>query len=81
MISPIEYSLQVILVSISRVLSPGPLFFINILYGSKYGSYVGLKIALGHTIVELPLVIVLSYGLYTFSSFYVSDMVLSFIDQ
>jgi threonine/homoserine/homoserine lactone efflux protein len=79
MISPIEFSLQVILVSISGVLSPGPLFFITILYGSKYGSSVGLKIALGHTIVELPLVIVLSYGLYTFSSFYVSDMVLSFI--
>jgi hypothetical protein len=32
--SPIEFSLQVILVSISGVLSPGPLFFINILYGS-----------------------------------------------
>ena len=71
--SPIEFSLQVILVSTSGVLSPGPLFFINILYGSKYGSFVGLKIASGHAIVEFPLIIMLSYGLYTFSSLNFSD--------
>ena len=65
--SPIEFSLQVILVSTSGVLSPGPLFFINILYGSRYGSFVGLKIASGHAIVEFPLIISLSYGLYSFS--------------
>ncbi|MGE5633974.1 MAG: lysine transporter LysE, partial [Deltaproteobacteria bacterium] len=79
MMSPIEFSLQVILVSTSGVLSPGPLFFINLLYGSRYGSFVGLKIASGHAIVEFPLIIVLSYGLYTFSSLYVSDAIFKFI--
>jgi threonine/homoserine/homoserine lactone efflux protein len=77
--SPLEFSLQVILISTSGVLSPGPLFFINLLYGSKYGSFVGLKIALGHTIVEFPLIIILSYGLYTFSSFNVSDIIFKVI--
>ena len=77
--SPIEFSLQVILGSTSGVLSPGPLFFINILYGSKYGSFVGLKIALGHAIVEFPLIIMLSYGLYTFSSLDVSDAIFKVI--
>jgi len=78
--SPIEFSLQVILVSTSGVLSPGPLFFINILYGSKYGSFVGLKIASGHAIVEFPLVIALSYGLYSFSyNLHVSDIIFKFI--
>ncbi|HEU5172103.1 MAG TPA: LysE family transporter [Nitrososphaeraceae archaeon] len=77
--SPIEFSLQVILVSTSGVLSPGPLFFINLLYGSRYGSFVGLKIASGHAIVEFPLVIVLSYGLYTFSSLDVSDAIFKYI--
>src|SRR5215204_6540901 len=77
--SPIEFSLQVILVSTSGVLSPGPLFFINILYGSKYGSFVGLKIASGHAIVEFPLIIMLSYGLYTFSSLDVSDAIFTVI--
>jgi threonine/homoserine/homoserine lactone efflux protein len=78
--SPIEFSLQVILVSTSGVLSPGPLFFINILYGSKYGSFVGLKIASGHAIVEFPLIIALSYGLYSFSyTLYLSDVIFKFI--
>ena len=78
--SPIEFSLQVILVSTSGVLSPGPLFFINILYGSKYGSFVGLKIASGHAIVEFPLIIALSYGLYSFSyTLHVSDTIVKFI--
>ncbi|MGZ5511383.1 MAG: LysE family translocator [Nitrososphaeraceae archaeon] len=78
--SPIEFSLQVILVSTSGVLSPGPLFFINILYGSKYGSFVGLKIASGHAIVEFPLIIALSYGLYSFSyTLHVSDVIFKVI--
>src|ERR671910_739159 len=79
MMSPIEFSLQVILISTSGVLSPGPLFFINLLYGTRYGSFVGLKIASGHAIVEFPLIIILSYGLYTFSSFNVSDVIFKFI--
>ena len=79
--SPIEFSLQVILVSTSGVLSPGPLFFINILYGSKYGSFVGLKIASGHAIVEFPLIIAISYSLYSFSSYtsHLSDVIFKFI--
>src|SRR5687768_6650247 len=79
MMPPIEFSLQVILISTSGVLSPGPLFFINLLYGTRYGSFVGLKIASGHAIVEFPLIIILSYGLYTFSSFNVSDVIFKFI--
>jgi threonine/homoserine/homoserine lactone efflux protein len=78
--SPIEFSLQIILVSTSGVLSPGPLFFINILYGSKYGSFVGLKIASGHAIVEFPLIIALSYGLYSFSyTLHLSDVIFKVI--
>jgi threonine/homoserine/homoserine lactone efflux protein len=78
--SPIEFSLQVILVSTSGVLSPGPFFFTNALYRSKYGSFVGLKIASGHAIVEFPLIIALSYGLYSFSyNLHVSDIIFKFI--
>ena len=78
--SPIEFSLQVILVSTSGVLSPGPLFFINVLYGSRYGSFIGLKIASGHAIVEFPLIIALSYGLYSFSyTSHLSEVIIKFI--
>ena len=46
------------LVSAPGVLSPGPLFFVNIIYGSKMGITAGIKIAY-HTMVELPLIIIL----------------------
>ncbi|PWU81466.1 MAG: hypothetical protein DLM72_06760 [Candidatus Nitrosopolaris wilkensis] len=50
--NPLEFAGEVILVSASGVLSPGPLFFINIIYGSKQGITAGIKIAFGHTMVE-----------------------------
>ena len=53
------FAAAVILISMSGVMSPGPLFVSNILYGIKHGFVSGLKIALGHTIVELPLVILI----------------------
>jgi threonine/homoserine/homoserine lactone efflux protein len=59
----LEFAGEVILVSLSGVLSPGPLFFANLIYGSKEGFISGIKIAFGHTIVELPLIILLAIGL------------------
>src|ERR671919_112641 len=63
----VEFSMQVILLSASGVLSPGPLFFANLFYGGKEGVRSGIKIALGHTIVELPLILIISLGLIGFS--------------
>ena len=65
--NPLEFAGEVILVSATGVLSPGPLFFTNIIYRSKQGVTAGIKIAFGHTIVEFPLVIALALGLFTFS--------------
>jgi threonine/homoserine/homoserine lactone efflux protein len=69
--NPLQFAGEVILVSASGVLSPGPLFFI-IIYGSKQGVTGGIKIAFGHTIVEFPLVITLALGLFTFSQVFVN---------
>ncbi|MGB8026236.1 MAG: LysE family transporter [Nitrososphaeraceae archaeon] len=56
----VEMGLQIILVSVSGVLSPGPLLFANLAL-SKYGGFwSGIKIAVGHTIIELPVIILLS---------------------
>ena len=56
----VEMGLQIILVSVSGVFSPGPLLFANLAV-SKYGGFwSGIKIAVGHTIIELPLIILLS---------------------
>jgi len=71
--SPLEFFFYVIIVSTSGVFSPGPLFFINLFYGSKYGSLMGLKIAIGHTLVEFPLLVLLFYGVNTFSAVSISD--------
>ena len=40
-------------------MAPGPLFAANITYGLRGGAKAGVKMAVGHTIVELPLVILL----------------------
>ena len=53
----------VILVTVSGALAPGPLFFGLLLNGSKQGARAGVSCAVGHTIIEFPLVIALALGL------------------
>ena len=65
----IDFAAQVIFISASGVLSPGPLFLANLIYGSKLGYYSGIKIASGHAIVELPLIVILALGVIGFFSF------------
>jgi len=63
----VEMGLQIILVSVSGVFSPGPLLFANLAL-SKYGGFwSGIKIAIGHTIIELPVIILLSLPFVVFS--------------
>jgi threonine/homoserine/homoserine lactone efflux protein len=71
--SPLEFAGEVILVSASGVLSPGPLFFIKIIYMTKQGLIGGIKIAFGHTMLEFPLVVTLVLGLLTFSHIFVNN--------
>jgi len=59
------FALVVIVISASGVMSPGPLFAANIFYGLKGGTKAGLKMAYGHTVVELPLVILLGFGAFS----------------
>jgi threonine/homoserine/homoserine lactone efflux protein len=68
--NPLQFADEVILVSASGVLSPGPLFFI-IIYGSKQGVTGGIKIAFA--IVEFLLVITPALGLFTFSQAFVNN--------
>jgi threonine/homoserine/homoserine lactone efflux protein len=59
-----EFASEVIILSASGVLPPGPLFLANLIYGTKQGLYAGVKIAYGHTIVELPLIILITLGIF-----------------
>jgi len=75
----LAFGLTVILVSTSGVLSPGPLFFANLVYGSKYGYKAGLKCSYGHTIVELPLILLLAFGVSSLQVFPTFKTVVSII--
>ncbi|MGI0049724.1 MAG: LysE family transporter [Nitrososphaera sp.] len=63
--SVLDFGVEVIAISASGVLAPGPLFFTNLLYGTRQGARAGLKVAYGHTAVELPLIVLLAAGLFT----------------
>ena len=69
MIQIIEFAVLVIIISASGVMSPGPLFAANITYGLRDGVKSGIKIAIGHSIVELPLVILLGIGVFSLEIF------------
>jgi len=55
----------VIIISASGVMSRGPLFAANVMYGLREGKISGLKMAIGHTIVEFPLILFLGVGFFT----------------
>jgi threonine/homoserine/homoserine lactone efflux protein len=66
-VNTFEFAIEVVFLSASGVLSPGSLFFANLIYGSRQGFRGGIKMASGHTIVELPIILILSFGLFHFS--------------
>ena len=69
MIQILEFTVLVIVVSASGVMAPGPLFAANISYGLRDGVKSGIKMAIGHTIVEFPLVILLGIGAFSLEIF------------
>jgi threonine/homoserine/homoserine lactone efflux protein len=64
----LDFGIEVIALSASGVLTPGPLFFANLAYATHHDKWSGIKIAYGHTAVELPLIIILAAGLFTFDT-------------
>ena len=63
------FVVTVIIISVSGVMSPGPLFVANIFYGVKGGASSGLKMSCGHTVVELPLIIFLGFSALSLETF------------
>ncbi len=58
-----DFIATVIVVTASGAFAPGPLFFGLLMHGSKYGARSGFSCAVGHTLVEFPLVLALALGL------------------
>ena len=63
------FVVSVIVISASGVMAPGPLFAANISYGLRGGIKSGIKIAIGHSIVEFPLIILLGIGVFSLEIF------------
>ena len=57
------FIVTIVVVTASGALAPGPLFFGIIMHGSKEGARSGFSSAIGHMIVEFPLVLGLAFGL------------------
>ena len=69
MVEFIEFAILVIIISASGVMMPGPLFVANISSGLHGGTRTGIKMAVGHTVVEFPLVILLGIGAFSLEVF------------
>ena len=67
---------EVIGVTASGALAPGPLFVKNITEGTKSGAKSGFLFAIGHTAVEFSLVIVLALGLLSVANEPVVELVI-----
>ena len=65
----LDFAITVIIISASGVMAPGPLLAANIVYGSKGSTKAGIKMSVGHAIVELPLVILLGIGVFSLEIF------------
>jgi len=57
---------SVVLVSLSGVMAPGPVFAVTVARGYE-SRKAGILIALGHGLVEVPLIFLLFFGLSEFS--------------
>jgi threonine/homoserine/homoserine lactone efflux protein len=58
-----DFVVTVIVITASGALAPGPLTFAILMHGSKGGAWAGFCCAIGHTLVEFPLVLALAFGL------------------
>ena len=61
----LNFVATIVLVTASGALAPGPLFFATISHGAKLGARGGLAFAVGHTLFEFPLIVLLALGLNT----------------
>jgi threonine/homoserine/homoserine lactone efflux protein len=59
----IDFVATVVVVTASGALAPGPLSFGILMQGSKEGARSGFSCAIGHMLVEFPLVLALALGL------------------
>lgn len=64
----LNFIISVILITASGALAPGPLFFVTLSYGAKYGAKCGLMFSIAHTLIEFSVVILFTFGIVTIAA-------------
>jgi threonine/homoserine/homoserine lactone efflux protein len=65
MMDVLKFGTEVVSLSASGVLAPGPLLFANLACATYHGKWSGIKVSCGHAIVEVLLIIIISTGIFT----------------
>jgi threonine/homoserine/homoserine lactone efflux protein len=69
---------SVIVISLSGVMMPGPMFAVTV--AKSYNSpWAGTKIAIGHAIIEIPIILLIYFGLGPFFKYNIVQLVLSLL--
>ena len=67
----LPFLLSVAAISLSGVMMPGPLFAVTIAKSYK-SQFAGIQIALGHAVIEIPLILLIYFG---FARFFQNELV------
>ena len=70
--------LSVVVISFSGVVMPGPVFAVTVAKGFK-SQLAGIQVALGHALVEVPLILLIYFGFAQFFQNSVVQLVLSIL--
>src|SRR4030042_1359730 len=63
--------LSVVVISISGVMMPGPVFAVTLAKSYK-SPWAGIQVAMGHAVIEVPLILLIYFG---FAQFFQSSVV------
>ncbi len=69
---------SIIVISFSGVMMPGPMFAVT-LAKSYRSPWAGVKIALGHAVIEVPLILLIYFGFAQFFQHHITQLVLSIL--
>ncbi len=69
---------SIIVISFSGVMMPGPMFAVT-LAKSYRSPWAGVKISLGHAVIEVPLILLIYFGFAQFFQHHITQLVLSIL--
>ena len=73
-----SFLLSVVVISLSGVMMPGPLFAVTVAKSYK-SQFAGVQIAAGHALVEIPLMLLIYFGLGRFFQYELVQLTLSLL--